>query len=136
MIAEMATLENIKFPATCVSSKDETKIGMIPKEHFMDMLMDHPDLSLHIIRSLTKKIKNLEVSISRNLIFDATAKVCSVLHEDPKILQTNKNIHVANLLNITPETLSRTVSKLRKLEILDNNNEVIDSNKLNMFLDF
>jgi CRP-like cAMP-binding protein len=136
MIAEMATLENIKFPATCIVTKDNTKIGMIKKEEFLHILKNNATFSFYIIKSLTKKIKNLEVSINRNLIFDAATKVCSILKEDQTILQTHKNIHIANLLNIAPETLSRTITKLKKLEILNSENEIIDQNKLDMFLDF
>jgi CRP/FNR family transcriptional regulator len=136
MIAEMATLENFNFPATCISTKDGTQVGMIKKEQFMNLLTTNTALSFQIIKSLTKKIKNLEVSINRNLIFDATTKVCSILQENPTILQTHKNVHIANLLNITPETLSRTISKLKKLEILNSKNEIINFKKLNMFLDF
>lgn len=102
----------------------------------MNLLTTNTALSFQIIKSLTKKIKNLEVSINRNLIFDATTKVCSILQENPTILQTHKNVHIANLLNITPETLSRTISKLKKLEILNSKNEIINFKKLNMFLDF
>lgn len=136
LIAEMATLENIKFPATCVATKNETIVGLIDKKKFLEILKNNSELSIHIIKSLTKKIKNLEISINRNLIFDATTKVCSILDENPNILQTQKNIHIANLLNMAPETLSRTISKLRKLEILNNKNEVIDVEKLKMFLEF
>lgn len=136
LIAEMATLENLKFPATCVVMKDKTIVGMIEKKSFFQMLENNSDLSLHIIKSLTKKIKNLEVSISRNLIFDATTKVCSILKENPTIFQKEKNIQIANLLNMAPETLSRTLTKLKKLEILDENNQIKDNTKLDMFLDF
>lgn len=136
LIAEMATLENLKFPATCVVMKDQTTVGKIEKKSFFQMLENNSALSLHIIKSLTKKIKNLELSISRNLVFDATAKVCSILKENPSIFQNKKNIQIANLLNMAPETLSRTLSKLKKLEILDEKNELVDVQKLDMFLDF
>lgn len=136
LIAEMATLENIKFPATCVATQDRTVIGMCEKKSFENMLKNNSELSFHIIKSLTKKIKNLEVSINRNLIFDATSKVCSILKENPKIFQTHKNIQVANLLNMAPETLSRTLSKLKKMQIINSKNELINSDKIEMFLDF
>ncbi len=135
-IAEMATLEDLKFPATCKAICDNTKIGMIEKTRFKLLLQNNSELSLHIIKSLTKKIKSLELSINRNLIFDATTKVSSILKENPQIFQTTKNIHIANLLNMAPETLSRTITKLKKLEILDDSCKVIDFHKLDMFLDF
>lgn len=136
LIAEMATLENIKFPATCVAVEDHTIIGMIEKNKFKQILKNNSELSLHIIKSLTTKIKNLELSINRNLIFDATKKVCSILKENPEIFQTKKNIQIANLLNMAPETLSRSISKLKKLEIIDEEIKIVDDKKLTEFLDF
>lgn len=136
LVAEMATLENIRFPATSVAIKDNTKVAMIDKIEFMNMLMKDTNMSFHIIKSLTKKIKNLELSINRNIIFDATTKVCSLLKENPTILTTQKKVQVANLLNMAPETLSRTISKLKKLDILDQDNLISDIKKLDMFLEF
>lgn len=136
LVAEMATLENINFPATAIALCDNTKVAVIDKEKFLKILQNDTKFSLHIIRSLTKKIKNLEVAISRNLIFDATTKVCSFIKEKPEILKTHKSVQIANLLNMAPETLSRTITKLRKLNILDNENNIKDIEKLDMFLDF
>lgn len=134
MVAEMATFENIRFPATSVAIRDNTKVAMIEKTQFMDMLMKDTNMSFLIIKSLTKKIKNLELSINRNFIYDATTKLCSLLKEDPSILTTQKKIQIANRLNIAPETLSRTIAKLKNLEILDHDNSISDIKKLNMFL--
>jgi len=136
MVAEMATLENINFPATAVIVKDETRVALIEKENFLDILKKDSQLSFHIIKSLTKKIKNLEVSIKRNLVFDATTKVCSLLKENPEILILYKKNEVAHMLNIAPETLSRTLLKLKKLEIINDEYNVIDTKKLDTFLEF
>lgn len=135
MVAEMATLEDMKFPATAVSIKDDTLVAMIEKEEFIDILSKNQQLPFHIIKSLTKKIKNLELSIRRNLVFDATMKVCSLLKENSNILVTHKNVEIARILNIAPETLSRTFAKLKKLEILDKNNNILDIQKLDAFLE-
>ena len=136
MIAEMATLENIKFPATATATVDNTIIAVIHRAKFLALLKNNYNFSVHIIKSLTKKIKNLEVAINRNLIFDATTKVCSLLKEDPKILENSKNKHIANILNMAPETLSRTITKLKKLNIINKTQKLIDEEKLDLFLDF
>ncbi len=136
LIAEMATLENIPFPATATATTDETIVALIDKTKFLELLKDNSSFSLNIIKSLTKKIKNLEVAINRNLIFDATTKVCSLLKENPNILEISKNKHIANILNMAPETLSRTVTKLKKLNIIDSEQRLIDEEKLNLFLEF
>lgn len=136
MVAEMATLEGINFPATALVMHNDTKVVAINKEKFIALLKSSSNLSLHIISSLTKKIKHLEVAINRNLIFDATTRVCSLLNEDEIVFQTQKHTQIATLLNIAPETLSRTVAKLKKVGILSDTYAIIDRQKLKMFLEF
>ncbi|MDH4944836.1 Crp/Fnr family transcriptional regulator [Sulfurimonas sp. C5] len=134
MVAEMATIEDIPFPATARAQTNNTFVAVIEKEKFLNLLEITPKLSWHIIKSLTSKIKTLEKSINRNLVLDATAKVCSLLQENHDILQTHKNIQIANILNITPETLSRTLRKLKDLRVLDDKNNLIDQEKLELIL--
>lgn len=134
MIAEMATIENTPFPATSSAQTDNTLIAIIDKEKFLKLIEEIPQLSWHIIKSLTHKVKSLEKSINRNLVFDASTKVCSLIDEHKDIFRTHKKIDIANILNITPETLSRTLRKLKDLEILDENNNIIDHQKLQMLL--
>lgn len=135
MIAEMASLEGIVFPATAVATKDDTKVVLIEKEKFITLLKKDSEFAFYIIKSLTKKIKYLEVAINRNLIFDSTTKVCSFIKENPNFSVDYKNIEVANILNMAPETLSRVLSKLKKLEILDKTNKIKNIEKLDMFLE-
>lgn len=136
MIAEMATLECTPFPATALSMTDSTTVALIDKTKFLTLLQSNPFFSFHIIQSLTKKIKNLEVAINRNLIFDATLKVCSLLQENPTILEHSKSKDVASILNMAPETLSRIVTKFKKLQILDNDQKLIGGEKLALLLEF
>lgn len=136
MVGQMATLENINFPATAVAMGDEVKIAVIDKEKFLKLLKSDAKFSFHLVKSLTKRIKDLEVVINRNLIFDATAKVCSLIKENPEILKTKKNIQIASILNMTPETLSRTLKKLKKLQVLDESNNLADEKMLDIFLEF
>lgn len=135
LFAEMPTFEQISFPATAKSLIDGTEILVIERENFLELLKNQ-NISYHIINSLTKKIRILETTINRNIIFDATSKVCSLLDENPTILKEFKNVEVALMLNMAPETLSRTLKKLREIEVIDNNGTILDSEKLKNFLNF
>lgn len=134
MVAEMASIEKVQFPASASAQSNDTKVAVVRSEIFLNFIEQNPEFSWQLIRSLTQKIKGLEKSINRNLVYDAMAKVCSLLLEQPSILKRSKNIEIANVLNITPETLSRTLRKLKDLEILNENNEVCNVEKLKMFL--
>jgi CRP/FNR family transcriptional regulator len=71
-------------------------------------------------------MKSLEQTIHRNLVYDSTQRVCALLKEKPEILAEKKHSDVANLLNMAPETLSRTIKKLRNKGYLDKNNMIIN----------
>jgi len=136
LIAEMAVLEAINFPASAVALQDDTKIAFIEKDQFISMLQNNSKFSFHIIKSLNKKLKHLEQTINRNLVFDATLKVCSLLKDDKNIFDTLKNKEIASILNMAPETISRTLKKLKKLGIIDENNKLVNEEKLLLLLEF
>jgi len=136
MMAEMPSLEKIPFRATAIVMKDETEILFIERERFIDLLDEDNEFSFYIIRSLSQKIRELEVAINRNLIYDAITKVCSFIEERPKDLEERKHVEIALILNMAQETLSRVLKKLKKLDILDKKCKLLDPHKLRMFLEF
>ncbi|CAA6812594.1 MAG: Transcriptional regulator, Crp/Fnr family [uncultured Sulfurovum sp.] len=136
LMAEMPTLENIPFRATAIAMKDKTEVLLINRKEFINLLKEHTDLPFDVIKSLTKKIRELEIAINRNLIYDATTKVCSFILENPQDLIKSKQKEIANILSMAPETLSRVLRKLKKMEILNKDCKVINKEKLQMFLEF
>ncbi|CAA6810884.1 MAG: Transcriptional regulator, Crp/Fnr family [uncultured Sulfurovum sp.] len=134
-IAEMSSLENFRFPATAIAKRDDVEVLLIDKEKFFNLLQTNAHFSFHMIKSMTVKIKQLEQVINRNMVYDALAKVCSFLDEYPNDFQYGKNKEIANFLNMAPETLSRILSQLKKLEIIDKNNLLLDKEKLKTLLE-
>ena len=134
-IAEMASLENIKFPATAIATREEVEVLLIDKERFLKILQEDAHFSFQLIKSITLKVKHLELVINRNMVYDAMTKVCSLIEESPSYVQKAKNKEIASLLNMAPETFSRILSKLRKLEVIDKNNIVLDNEKLKALLE-
>jgi len=134
-IAEMASLESIKFPATAIAMSDEVEVLLIDKEKFLKILQEDAQFSFNFIKSMTLKVKHLELVINRNMVYDAMTKVCSFIEENPQYVVIAKNKEIANFLNMAPETLSRILSKLRKLEIIDKKNVVLDHEKLKALLE-
>ena len=63
-------------------------------------------------------------------------KVCSYIKENPKDVANTKHKEIAIILNMAPETLSRILKKLKNLQIIDGDCKLINSGKLNMFLEF
>jgi CRP-like cAMP-binding protein len=126
LLAEMATFQNSNFPATAISTSKETKIAILEKEIFISLLQNNGNLSFHIIGSLITKMKSLEQTIHKNLVYDSSQRICALLKENPEILIDKKHSLVAKILNMAPETLSRNIKKLRAKGYLDKNNIVIN----------
>lgn len=135
LIAEMASIENFKFPATCIATNN-CNFLLIQKEEFIHLLCQNSDISFNVIKSLTKKIKSMDNILNRSLIFDATTKVAHYINTDPNEFKNKKNKIIATELHITPETLSRVLKKLKELSIIDNDHNLLDQQKLQMFLSF
>lgn len=134
-IAEMASIENFKFPASAIALSD-CKIALIKKDEFIEILKTHPEISFLLTKSLTRKIKALEGLLNRSLIFDATTTIASYIYHNEELFKSKKNKDIASELNITPETLSRVIKKLKDLKILDTESNIIDKNKLEVLLNF
>lgn len=117
LIAEVATLKQIPFPASCEATQKST-ILKISRDPFLHLLQHDPSLSIALISSLTQKIGALENSLQRHSAPNALAKVARLIRDDPKVFIRLKGIEIAPLIGITPETLSRMVKKLKSEGII------------------
>lgn len=118
LIAEMAVLEDIVYPASAMFETDGIIIE-INFARFKKEFLHNPDVALAFFKSLSKKIKHLENVIALNVVLDATSRLAKYLYENEDILDTLKHYEVAKYLHITPETLSRTFKKLLTLDLLE-----------------
>lgn len=117
LIAEVATLKNLPFPASC-ECLQPSLILKIPRDPFLALLQNDPSVSIAMIASLSEKIATLERSLQRHSAPNAMAKVARLLHDDPQTFHRMKGIDIARLLGITPETLSRTLKKLKEEKVI------------------
>jgi len=113
MVGELACFENMKYPATArfVTKGQVLKIDFkrLEKDFFAD-----PKVSMEIIKSLTKKIKILSNVIHKEMILTSEAKVARLIIIHGNMFETMKNTQIASMANMTPETLSRILSKFKK----------------------
>ncbi len=120
IIGELANFENIPFPA---SARFITK-GIILKVEFQKLKEDffcNPQVNMEIIRSLTNKIKILSRVIHKEMILTSEAKVARFIVHHKDLFATLKNTQIASVLNIAPETLSRILTKFKKLNLISIN---------------
>jgi len=135
LIAEMATIEGINFPATCICMKDSTFI-LIKRDPFLEILETNAAISFGVTKSLSRKVKKMDGLLKRSLIFDATTKVASYISDNPLSFKTKKHKVIAAELHMTPETFSRILKKLKDMNIIDKEHNVLDQGKVEMLLMF
>ena len=118
-IAEIANYEGTAFPANC-AFETKAEVLLIDYEKFRKEFLLKPEISIFFIKSLTRKIKALESFISYNISSNSNEKIAKFLLDNESILINLKQVKIAQILNITPETFSRKVSKLKKDKIIQN----------------
>lgn len=113
LVGELACFENMNYPAT---ARFITK-GQVLKIDYKKLEKDffqNPTVCMEIIKSLTKKVKILSNVIHKEMILTSEAKVAKFIVEHSELFKTLKNTQIASILNITPETLSRILTRFRK----------------------
>jgi CRP/FNR family transcriptional regulator len=136
LIGEYACFESQPFPATCEYITDG-KIGLLPFK-VVYSLLENKDFSLGIIKSLTAKVMLLSALIHKETVLSSEAKVADIIINKPQIFSRLKNNEIADILNVTPETLSRILSKFKKEGIISmkkGNLTILNGEKLNQILE-
>ncbi|MDD2358147.1 MAG: Crp/Fnr family transcriptional regulator [Thiovulaceae bacterium] len=119
LIAEMAVLEGLPYPASAVFESDGEVI-QIDFARFKNEFLHDPDIAFLFFKSLSKKIRYLESVIALNVVLDSTTRLAKFIYDtDGNALITYKNYQLAEHLHMTPETLSRVFKKLLKLNLLE-----------------
>jgi len=117
LVAEMAVLEGIDYPASAVFESDG-EVLELDFDKFKNNFLTNPDIALSFFKSLSRKIKNLEDVIALNVVLDATSRVAKYLCENEEALSM-KHTELSKHLHMTPETLSRVFKKFIKLGFLE-----------------
>ncbi len=118
MIAELATFERLPFPASARAA-GSVRILKIEFDIFKEKMLSNPDVSYKFIKSLLQKMKILEGFIQKELNLGAEDKIINLLKEAPVIFDIKKHVEIAKILNITPETLSRTLRRLKEQGMIE-----------------
>lgn len=129
LIGEVANFENMPYPATAKAYSD-IEVLKIDFDKLKGIILNDPNLSFNIQRSLIKKIKNLENIISTNLVLDSKQRVAKYIHDHSDDFFATKNIEIAEILGVSPETLSRTLKFFKDSGIVDTKNKSIDKDAL------
>jgi len=134
LIGEVANFEHIPYPATAKAYTD-VEILKIDFQKLKKIIYSNPELSFIIQTSLIKKIKNLEVIISTNLVLDSKERVAKYLYNHSIDFFTTKNILIAEILSVSPETLSRILKFFKDNGTIDVKAKKINKEALKQYFE-
>lgn len=132
LIAEVANFEDIPYPATA-QSFGETELLKIDFEKLKEIIYTDPKLAFVIQTSLIKKIRNLEKLVSLHVVLDSKERIAKYICDHTEDFFNTKNILIAEILNISPETLSRMLRVFKDEGLIDSKNKTIDKEGLQNF---
>ncbi|MBP3207196.1 MAG: Crp/Fnr family transcriptional regulator [Campylobacter sp.] len=126
IVAELVNFDEIPYPASCEFITDG-EVLKINYAKFKTEFMENPKICVEIIKSLTEKIRALNLLIERQVVLNADERVVNFIMENFELFKNSKQSQIANLLNLAPETLSRMISKFKKVGFLvfDDNGKVV-----------
>jgi CRP/FNR family transcriptional regulator len=127
LIGEYACFEHQPFPATCEFVTDGS-MGLLPFEMVYKHL-NNPDFSLEIIKSLTGKVSLLSALVHKETVLSSEAKVADLMTQKLALFQRLKNNEIASMLNLTPETFSRIMTKFKKEGIISVESHIVTVHK-------
>ncbi len=128
MISELTSIDDSSI--YCFSNAEFIEDGSILSidfKRFREYFLDTNLLSSKFIKEILNKSHQLQCIINRELVFDATAKVAYMLHNDLSTFNSLKKTDIAFMLHIQPETLSRVLKRLvrNNVVIVENKNYII-----------
>ncbi len=119
MISELTSIDDETI--YCFSNAEFIKEGAILSinfKKFRKQFLDTSILASNFIKEILIKSHQLQCIINRELVFDATAKVAYMLHNDLEIFNSLKKTEIAFMLHIQPETLSRVLKRLTRNNVI------------------
>lgn len=143
LVAELANIHKIPYPATGKCEK-ESKIIIIDFNRFQALFDNKDELLLSqsvLMNSIAGKLyyhMNLN-SFRPTKKLSILQQVIYLILDDIDILNEKKHWRIAQTLNISPESLSRTIKKLKENNLIDtdqnNNLYIIDEDKIKTFIE-
>lgn len=124
MFAEAAIFRGNTYPANCMAMED-SEVIFVPKEQFIQLISKFPNISLKIIGSLARWLREFAVKLEDLSLKEVPSRLASfILRHQQKFrsssfeLDTTKS-ELASQLGTISETLSRSLKKLKDLGVID-----------------
>ncbi|MEW6652765.1 MAG: Crp/Fnr family transcriptional regulator [Bacteroidota bacterium] len=126
---EMAILDGLTRSAT-VTAIDKSELFIIQRNDFLNLLYEHPEVSIALLQELTRRLRNADMKIKALSLKDAEGKVATVIlqladdvgkikHGKVEIDKLPLQQDLANMAGTSRETISRTLHSFAKKGLVE-----------------
>jgi len=130
IFGEVAIFDGKYFPANSMAISDSV-VGFFPKDRFLGLIKQHPNISLKIIGSLARFLREYNQMVEDLALKEVPARIARYLLDQTE--KNNKNVisletsktELAVKLGTISETLSRNLRKMKDSGILKVDNQQI-----------
>ncbi len=98
---------------------EDSKVLVFNNIKLRELMQTNHDFMKIVLKESFRMIQQLQCIISRDVVFDGTAKVAHMLVNDLRNFNTLKKHEIAYMLHIQPETLSRILKKLTRNGVIE-----------------
>jgi CRP-like cAMP-binding protein len=123
VFAEAAIFRGNTYPANCMAMED-SDVAFIPKDQFIRLITKYPNISLKIIGSLSRWLREFAAKLEDLSLKEVPARLATYLLRHQQRTKLNSfelditKGELASELATISETLSRSLKKLKDLEII------------------
>lgn len=123
VFAEAAIFRGNTYPANCMAMED-SQVAFIPKDQFIALITKYPNISLKIIGSLARWLREFAAKLEDLSLKEVPARLATYLLRQQHRLKSSSfeldvtKSELASELGTISETLSRSLKKLRDLGVI------------------
>jgi CRP/FNR family transcriptional regulator len=105
---------------------EDSEVIIFDGQKFKEVMHENHEFMFKMLQESFRMIQKLQCIISRDVVFDGTAKVAHMLVNDLQTFNSMKKHEIAYMLHIQPETLSRILKKLLRNGVIEvQNNDIL-----------
>ncbi len=104
---------------------EDSEILSIDAKKFKELMSRSQELMRRVMKESFLMIQQMQCIISRDIVFDGTAKVAHMIDNDLEYFNILKKHEIAYMLHMQPETLSRILKKLTRNNIIKMENSQV-----------
>lgn len=128
--AEAAIFDKAVYPVTA-STVEDSRLLVVPAKHFLQHLSEHGEYALKMMASMSRHMRRMVQQVEQLTLKSSTQRVAGFLlrlcprERGPVVIQLplDKAL-IAGRLGMQPETLSRSLAKLRQVGVVSKGAQV------------